>query len=83
MWAEEKLVTLQEEDSTQGIVDLFIHLLEPTFCGKKPPCPLQPISVSCLAHLGPAPLTPQPHFLSAFLLFCGFVLWASCHSECL
>lgn len=27
MWAEEKLVTLQEEDSTQGIVDLFIHLL--------------------------------------------------------
>lgn len=27
LWAEEKLVTLQEEDSTQGIVDWFIHLL--------------------------------------------------------
>lgn len=57
MWAEEKLVTQQEEDSTQGIVDLFIHLLVTYLVLEKShPCPLQPTSVSCLTHLGPAPL---------------------------
>lgn len=71
MWAEEKLVTLQEEDSIHGILVLFIHLLVTYFawqkCTKKPPMStlLQSTSVSCVAWVLPLYLLPLVLWLCA------------------